>query len=199
MSWIVVLIRRVIQALLPTRDKAPRKQETLRSDSGSPTIEVALYQSKNLEAARGRTPEQVLAQYLAQAIEQAGFDYKIRYGFSQTFDPPRSDNSVENFRWWANESPEYATHSNLLLYDSRGGGRAAVGGKNGIVGMNQVKRLTDETKAVCPSDQCGNMWAGIHELGHNLGGRHSTPMMQDKPTMLFHPNMVGLLREKYGN
>ena len=196
MNWLTKLIRAFLQAFLPSRDKAERERKTLDKETGRPIIEVSLYQTEDLSSVRGRTPEKMLAKYLAQALDEAGFDYRIQYGYKETFDPPRKDNSVENYDWWADNTPKTSRASNLPLYDARGGGRASVGGNTGIVGMNRVTSLNRE-HTPCYSDQCGNIWAGIHELGHNLGGRHKTPMMKDKPKMLFHPNMKELLHERY--
>jgi hypothetical protein len=191
---IIRFIRRLF-SLSPRVQKASRERNTLEQDTGKQTIHVALYQTRELSKMRGRTPEQSLALFLAQAIAEAGFDYRIEYGYEETYRLPYQNNSVDNYDWWAENSPERAANSNILLYDGRGG-RAGIGGPNGIVGQADVTRLYDEAHTPCDSDSCGNMWSGIHELGHNLGGRHSTPMMQDKPDMLFHENMVELLNER---
>lgn len=176
--------------------RAERERKTLEQDTGKHTIEVSLYQSKKLTEKRGRAPEQVAAKFIAQAISHAEFDYKIDYGYEEVYDPPSENNSVESFSWWAEEaSPENADNSNVLLYDSRGGGRAAIGGKNAIAGANRIKRDVP-VSTVCSTPICDNAWPIIHEIGHNLGGKHSTPMMTPKPEILFHKNMVELLNER---
>ena len=198
MSFVQALIevlRRIASLFDPRVRKADRVRNTLSKSSGRPTIEVSLYQSDSLIRHRGRTPERTVARFLSKAIDDAGFDYRIDYGYTETFDPPEESNSVDAFNWWVENGPARSENSNLLLYDARGGGRAAVTGKRGIVGVNRVKRLADPRRE-CTTDLCGNVRAALHEVGHNLGGRHKTPILEDRPSMLYHDNAVELFHDR---
>jgi hypothetical protein len=162
-------------------------------------VEVSIYQTEDLSEGNGRTPESVVAKHLEQAFERAGLNYRIEYGHKTTFDPPMKTNDIENLRWWSDKSPEHAKDSNILLYDAKGGGRGYVGGKNCIAGVNRIRDDVDASP-VCTKGrkgQCRNIRAALHEVGHNLKGRHTTPILQDLPMMLYHPNMVDTIKEKY--
>lgn len=173
-----------------------RERNTLEIDNDRPKFELSIWQTENLTEKRGRMPEKMVAKYVGQAIEDAGYDYRIHYGYEQEFSPPREDNSTETFQWWGDNSPDVARTCNMILYDSRGGGRAGLGGRRAIVGMNRVDRVDENTTSPCESDACSNVWAAIHEFGHSLGGKHKTPMMDGKPDMLFSDNMKELIDER---
>jgi hypothetical protein len=185
-----------IRALLFEQARVERIRKTLTQETGNPMLGIAIHQSRALDARQGRAPERMLSQYIAQALESAGFDYEIDIGFERLFEPPHQDNSLETYQWWTDVCPKIGFTCNMLLYDARGGGRAAIDDQYAIVGMNRVRSLDEEITSPCNTQQCHNIWAGIHELGHSLGGRHDTPMMQEKPAMLFHTNMVSLLRSR---
>lgn len=195
------LLATLLRALLsrgdPRQDRAPQELTTLRGPAGKPELEIALYQSAALSRSRGRTPETVVARQLVHALAEAGFRAVVHYGYAETYEPPEETNDPAVWRWWNDRSPERATHANLLLYDARGGGRAAVRGPNGIAGANRITRL-DDANDECDTPQCRNVWACLHEVGHMLGGKHTTPMLEDRPRMHYHEQMVSLLHHRYG-
>lgn len=195
-DWLSRLLRRLFGGGGDdNEEERQRERNTLESDGPEPKVEVAFWQSKELTERRGRMPEKMAAKYIAQAIEDAGYNYKIHYGFKEEFNPPQENNSVDTWQWWVENSPETAVSCNMLLYDGRGG-RAAIGGINAITGLKDVNEVQDEAKRTCGTQACGNVWAAIHEFGHSLGGRHKTPMMKDKPMMLFSENMKDLIDKR---
>lgn len=198
------LLDRIIELLEqhfsePEPNLGARNRNTIEKDSGNPTFEVYIYQTAKLSDKRGRKPEKMVAKYIAQAIADAGYDYKIDYGFKSTYSPPREDNSTETLGWWKENTQNKAATCNILLYDSRGGGRAGLGADNAIAGMNRVTDVHEEAKPVCKTQSCDNVWPAIHEFGHSLGGRHDTPMMNGKPNMLFSDEMKALIDKRVEN
>lgn len=195
MSVLTSLFRLLSQAFQQS-DTSDRKRirETIERDSDEPVMEISIWQSDALTERRGRMPEKMVAKCLAYAFEDAGFDYEINYGYEQTFDPPTEQK--DSFDWWVKNSPEKATTSNILLVNNRGGGRAGLTGHNAIVGMGRVNDVHDVNYDTCDTQACDNAWAAIHEVGHNLGGRHATPMMEPKPKIIFSDEMKSLLNER---
>lgn len=173
-----------------------RRRGTYESDTGlSDQIEISFYQTENLAERRGGAPERMMAKQLAYTLDEAGFDYKIEYGYDRLFDPP-TENAIDVLGWWIDNSPEDSQHCNMLLTDKRGGGASFPNGKNQTHGQNRTKRLA-EAKSRCNTSQCRNIWGGIHEFCHGQGGHHNTPMMEEKPSMLLHDNMIEIMEEKF--
>lgn len=174
-----------------------RVRNTIEGEVDAPTMEVSLYQTDALSDKRGRMPEKTVALYIAQAIEDAGFNYRVHYGYEETYTPPGE--TKESFDWWVENSPERAATSNILLVDNRGGGRAGWSGINCVIGMNRVNSAHQKARNPCSSQSCDNAWGAVHEFGHNLGGKHATPMMTPKPEMLFSDEMKDLLDKRLEN
>lgn len=197
MSFIQYLLD--LLASLSSQD-THRSRERTTITGGNQEIEIALYQSKALTEKNGHVPEQTIAKFFQQALDDVGVGYKIDYGYEETYDPivKRDGTNLETFKWWVDNSPERADDCNMLLYDNRGGGRAGLGGPNSIRGARRIREFTSPQPS-CDSSTCHSVWGALHELGHNLGGKHSTPMLVGKPSMYFHDNMKKHIKERYDN
>lgn len=185
--------------------KADRDRDTLESDGRAAKYDITIHTSRSLAKTRGRTAERVIAQALARNFDRAGVGYRIAYGFERTPDPSevRTDDGVVSrdvLNWWEDEPREYdAADSNLLLVDSNGGGWGNQTGKHAISGANRIDRLVNIGEALdCPKTLttygAANIRAGIHEIGHNLGGNHDTPMLEPSPSIRYTQAMIDILR-----
>lgn len=188
----------------PVRSKQARKRETLSKSLESHTFKINIYQTKKLSKKRGRTPEQMIAKHYAQALDDAGFGYEIQYGYEKEYRPieERPGSSIPAVRWWKDNMPDNGDTKNILLMDARGGGRGDDINNAATVGVNRINKV-GPLKQKGSSAVYRNIWAAIHEMGHTLGGKHHTPMMEDVPknhprfSMYFSQNMKDMLDERY--
>jgi hypothetical protein len=136
----------------------------------APEVHVALYSTGALLGTNGRAPEVVAGRYLANALDDAGLNYRIRRGFDPVgieFEAPR-----ETIRRWRSADRDWtAKDANVLLTDRLGGGLADVGGRFGFAPGGRIDRVVDW---VPTSDEPlhRNVHAVLHEVGHMLGAKH---------------------------
>lgn len=88
---------------------------------------------------------------------------------------PTSTSALGEFSTYVNEeAPKAAADSNALLTNVDGGGCAWVGGRSAVAGATHIG--TDPGEFVPHTepnnDWGGNVYAAIHEIGHNMGFAH---------------------------
>lgn len=179
---------RLIETLTNTDRPDPEPPANPLTRSPHPdatTIDAAIYQTTALTDRLSRTPEHVVAGYLAQALTDAGYNAYITFGHEPLSLP--DDMSGETLSAFAAQRRDGAD-LNLLLGDRNGGGLAYVGGKYALGPAGNIDRLVRVVEtAPDPEDRLyiNARAAAVHEVGHTLGGRHSD-RMTDPPSMLFN-------------
>lgn len=170
-------LRRLLAALFGSTPRGPDEPddptyptEWTKTAFDAPEVHVGLYTSRELADLNGRAPEIVAGRYLANALEHAGLNYRIRRGFEPVdvdFEGQR-----ETLRLWRRADREWtAKDANVLLTDRLGGGLAAVGGKFGYAPGGRIDRVVD-WEAMSDAQLHRNIHAVLHEVGHMLGAKH---------------------------
>lgn len=148
----------------PWKDPKPTKKEIDHFDN--PKVDICLYTSSKLDDRNDRAGEWSCATFIANALSDARYNYKIRYGF-ETVDPPLENARKETPRWWKNqELPHTGDHSNMLLVDAFGNGGTF--GDRSVVGMQNIVKNMDFVR-LGEGKEIMNLHNCIHELGWNLG------------------------------
>lgn len=156
------------------------KREVARFDG--PPFEVALWTSWDLFQKHGRTAEQVLDEYVSDALTDIGVNHRIYTGFTvilqENADPgcPHPDEPITAYEEWGDHlagNPQWvAADCNLLLMDTGGGGCGSTGGNVAVVGVNNIDRPRSIDSAI-EDPWAGNVYASMHEIGHNMSFTHS--------------------------
>ncbi len=162
--------------------KLPAIDSPIVHDDGDGThLRVAIYETHDLSDRLGRTPERVVANYIAQALRDAGYRFTVTFGHAPSDHGDASD--LATLQAFASHATGADKH--LLLGDRNGGGLGYVGGRYALGPAGNIDRAVSVV-STAPSDDrlYTNARACIHELGHTLGGRHSDGML-DPPSMLW--------------
>lgn len=159
----------------PSLDLGDEPVTKSRSDFDAPTAEITLYSRTKLVDKNGRISEEMAARHIAQALDDAGYNYEISYNYGAKIIRPK-EKKIDEFRQWkARVFDETIEHvgkdANLLLMDYNGGGMSFVNGKVGIAPARHVDSLEDP-HGIGYDSQARNIHAILHELGHQLGSQH---------------------------
>jgi hypothetical protein len=168
-DWLVGLLRRLFGIPEPGAEPTYPTEWT-GTAFGGPRVDVALYSTRALLEANGRAPEVVAGRHLANALEHARLDYRIRRGF----DPVEivfEDRREFLRQWRSTERAWTAKDANVLLTDRRSGGLASVGGRFGFAPAGRIDGVV-EWQPASESDLQRNVHAVLHEVGHMLGAEH---------------------------
>lgn len=159
-------------------------------DDGDPHVEVAIYHSQALHDRNGDAPPHAVAKYAAEALDRAGFTYTVHHDFEPQ-DPPTDGPHDGAYDWWTEQRdaiPRVAPHSNMLLLDARGGGLAGVTGRFGVAPGQHITYIPPLLERGY-TDEYRNIRAGLHEIGHNLGGKHADNM-HTPPRMFWNESAI---------
>lgn len=168
------------------------KRRTGEAPDGAPTVGMTIHSTHQLLAKNGRISEKMVAKYAARAFEEAGYGWEIVYNLRPQ-DPPGEKSVCEEggpSDWWG-ETVENGDVDvieedvNILMFDTRGGGCGAVGGKWGTTPARNIDEMRD-WRAVGSDDWHRNMHGNLHEIGHELGARHDHDAEQEG---MQHPGM----------
>lgn len=189
---ILSLWNRLIGARAVDPPEPPLSQEP--PSASAPYADVAVYRTASLDNRNGDAPSVTVARYLAAALEDAGFGYRIDYGFDPVETPFPSRRKGKILDWWRTQDrPHTADTSNLLIRDARGGGIAGLGGKFAVSGGRHIKHHMPMA-GVGRTLAHRNIRGSIHEVGHNMGGRHEDNMLEP-PLMTYTSTGVDAFRE----
>lgn len=151
-------------------------------DTGRETIELAIYQTRDLVGMNGRIPEQMVALHAAEAFDRAGYDYRITYNHVALDSPSETAVCGDDcpLSWLRDEGmagnlPNHAKDSNLLITSADGGGCGYVGGTYATAPGGEIDYSSGLSLEGTDSRQ-SNFLACIHEIGHNLGLHHNDGM-----------------------
>lgn len=155
-----------------------RKTLSEASPDDKPIVGLTIYSSVALLERNGRVGEQMVANYAANAFEEAGYGYEITYNFFPERPPDEKSNcsAGDAPQWWADrvrqlQIEKRAKDANIMMVDARGGGCGAVGGLYGTTPGRHIDELR-AWKPVGTGDWHRNMHGTLHEIGHQLGARH---------------------------
>jgi hypothetical protein len=141
-----------------------------------PIVDVTLRRSRALDERNGQIPEEMAAVFTSTALSQAGFGYRIRFGFDPVDSPDEVAHcSGESHDWYETvvaDWDEAARDANLLLVDADGGGCGQ--GWPPRVGTVPGRHLDERREYESEgSDRFHSTVQSIlHELGHCLGSHH---------------------------
>jgi len=184
------LQQRIIEAFYKyyVSRKISRPESPIEGGDG-PHVEVAIYRSAALDQRNGPVSSDSVARYYAEALDRAGFSYTIHHDFDEIGAPTEDPHDENITGWWRTyDRPFDADHSNMLLHDAGGAGRAALKGWYGVVAARHISyQMPILSRGI--GDEYRNMRACIHELGHNLGGRHEDNMLSP-PYMWFNDSAI---------
>ncbi len=165
-----------------------RPESPIKGGDG-PHVEVAVYRSEALDQRHGKVPSDSVARYYAEALDRAGFSYTIHHDM---LDVPTISNNPHNENlidyWRKYDRPVDADHSNMLLLDAKGNGRAGLKAWYGLAPARHISyQMPILSRGI--GDEYRNVRACIHELGHNLGGKHKDNMMSP-PEMWYNDSAI---------
>jgi len=154
-----------------------------------PHVEVSVYRSVALDQRNGVAPAQSVARYYAEALDRAGFSYTVHHDLRRIETLSNDPHNDDLMDWWRTYNrPVDADHSNMLLLDAPGAGRAGLKAWYGVAPARYISyQMPILNKGL--GDEYRNMRACIHELGHNLGGRHEDNMLSP-PEMWFNDSAI---------
>lgn len=193
------LILSVWNRLIGSRGVDPAEPPLTRepASEADPYADVTVYRTSRLDKRNGKAPSTTVARYIASAFDEAGFGYRIDYGFQPIDNPYPPEKKGKLLDWWRKqERPRTASTSNLLIRDARGGGVAGLTGKFGVSAGRHIEHHM-------PVAQVGrtlahrNIRGSIHEVGHNMGGKHSDNMLEP-PLMTYTTTGVQAFRDYFG-
>lgn len=135
--------------------------------------EINVFTTRELYNRNGRVSEKMAAEYIANALWDAGFEANVQHGFDIQDIPETSKMNV--FNEWLNrlnngEVP-VAKDDNVILTDDDGGGLSFV---SGIISVAPGRNIDEEKDwhRKGTGDWFRNMHAVLHEVGHALGAKH---------------------------
>lgn len=154
------------------------KRRTGEAPDGAPTVGMTIHSTHQLLAKNERISEKMVAKYAARALEEAGYGWEIVYNLRPQ-DPPREKSVCEDggpSDWWGDEVESgdvdvLEEDVNILMFDTRGGGCGAVGGRWGTTPARNIDEMRD-WESVGSDSWHRNMHGNLHEIGHELGARH---------------------------
>lgn len=149
-------------------------------DHDTPPFEVAVYRTDALDSHRGQLPEEEVVRHIAQALDGIGVSYRIYADFGAVPLGNQATGTCQEgedaYYDWLDylemEAPFIAADTNLCLTDQNGGGCAGVDGNAAVAGANQITETRLIQQADEDDQQAGNLYAALHELGHNMGWGH---------------------------
>lgn len=150
-----------------------------QDDFGGPQFEVAIYRTVSLDDNLGQLPEEEVVRHLTFALDQAGINYRIYHNFEPAALGNQSTGTCvrgeDAYYDWLDlldaSAPFIAADANLCLLDQDGGGCGGQGGNacvSGAAAIDQSITIRDGT-----SHHAANLYAALHEIGHNMGFAHS--------------------------
>jgi len=186
---------RFVNALF--QDSVDVPPDVIETTHGTPTVTIDVCQSDALTQRRGRVPEEVVTPAIAHAMDKARVSYRIRRNFNSVSlgvsERPVEIDTLDAWRDMASPDADVM----LCLVDAAGAGYGEVDGRYSVMGCSSIKRRFEPIECDTPlSAQCRNVRGAIHEVGHNLGGVHQTPILADTPRMEFSDEMIELIKSK---
>lgn len=160
-------------------DTTEGRTTAFQHDHDAPTVGVSVHSTTKLVDRNGRAAEHSVVRYMAAAFDRAELNYEIDYGYPPK-DPPNEVSVCgdgSGFGWWNERVTEdepfpIRKDSNILLFDTNGGGCAYIGMNAATApGMNITENRPHEW--IGRDDYHRNIFGTMHELGHNLGFKHS--------------------------
>lgn len=159
-------------------------QRELQDRYDSPQIGVNIRSTRVLRERNGRYPEWMVARFLSEVLDRAGYNYDITWGYEDSMDPP-SEQSIcgedSAFGWWAAQvnrrNVPVAPDSNILITDAESGGCGIVGGNVCTVPgrhLDHHERYRESGTSMFDN----NVHGALHEFAHNMHIDHD----EDKET-----------------
>lgn len=155
---------------------APASPLSYSGHDGATRLDIAVYQTVGLADRLGRAPEHNVARFLAQALRDAGYNYRVAFEFDPLALPDSSD-TLSRFAAGRRAGADL----NILLGDRGGGGVGYLGGRFCIGPAGNIDRRVDLVDRAPANPPAPRLWinlraAALHEPGHALGGRHDDVM-----------------------